>query len=294
MGVFTAVLGQVALDRGRPAAAARRLREGEVLLRERDIFGYRPWVLACLATALAQLGQTESAEETMRRARASANRTRFFDPDIALAEAWCHAAAGRPDEALAAAGAAADQAHRAGLLGFEAPALHLLTRLGRPGASAERLRVLAAGADSPLWRTYAAHADAAVARDAVRLEEVTAAFAKLGAVLLAAEAAADAAAVYDRQGERAEAFRVTTRLQALVAECDEARTPALRRAARAPELTDREHEVAVLAAEGLTSKAIAERLVVSPRTVESHLYRVFSKLGVSDRAQLTELFTTTR
>ena len=44
--------------------------------------------------------------------------------------------------------------------------------------------------------------------------------------------------------------------------------------------------MAQLAAEGLTSKAIADRLVLSPRTVESHLYRVFTKLGVRDRAAL--------
>jgi DNA-binding NarL/FixJ family response regulator len=80
-----------------------------------------------------------------------------------------------------------------------------------------------------------------------------------------------------------------TRSRSLAAGCEDARTPALRLGMRAPWLTAREHEVATLAADGLTSKAIAERLVVSPRTVESHLYRIFSKLGVSDRTQLAEV-----
>ena len=56
-----------------------------------------------------------------------------------------------------------------------------------------------------------------------------------------------------------------------------------------PSLTAREHEVAVLVARGMTSRAIADRLVVSPRTVESHLYRIFAKLGISDRAELADV-----
>jgi DNA-binding CsgD family transcriptional regulator len=51
-------------------------------------------------------------------------------------------------------------------------------------------------------------------------------------------------------------------------------------------LTKREREIAVLAAAGKSSKQIAEGMYVSPRTVESHLYRVYVKLGVTDRAGL--------
>jgi DNA-binding NarL/FixJ family response regulator len=50
-------------------------------------------------------------------------------------------------------------------------------------------------------------------------------------------------------------------------------------------LTPREAEVLALIAEGLTNQQIAERLVVSPATVKSHVNRVFSKIGVRDRAQ---------
>ena len=55
---------------------------------------------------------------------------------------------------------------------------------------------------------------------------------------------------------------------------------------RIPVLTRREREVAHLAAAGLSSPAIAERLVVSVRTVESHLYQVFAKLGVRRREEI--------
>lgn len=47
--------------------------------------------------------------------------------------------------------------------------------------------------------------------------------------------------------------------------------------------------MARLAAQGLSNAAIAERLVVSVRTVESHLYQAFAKLGIERRAQLRTL-----
>jgi DNA-binding NarL/FixJ family response regulator len=52
-----------------------------------------------------------------------------------------------------------------------------------------------------------------------------------------------------------------------------------------PDLTDREREVLALIAQGLTNSAIAERLVLSPKTVRNYITEIFSKLQVADRAQ---------
>ena len=51
-------------------------------------------------------------------------------------------------------------------------------------------------------------------------------------------------------------------------------------------LTPREHEIARLAAAGLSNKQIAERLFLTHRTVAAHLYQSFPKLGVTSRAAL--------
>lgn len=54
-------------------------------------------------------------------------------------------------------------------------------------------------------------------------------------------------------------------------------------------LTRSEHQVLELVAEGLSNPEIAERMFISPRTVQGHLSRVFSKLGVGSRRELREL-----
>ena len=59
-------------------------------------------------------------------------------------------------------------------------------------------------------------------------------------------------------------------------------------------LSPSERQIVLLAAEGLTNPEIAARLFVSPRTVGSHLYRSFTKLGVSNRSQLAALVRPSR
>jgi DNA-binding CsgD family transcriptional regulator len=54
-------------------------------------------------------------------------------------------------------------------------------------------------------------------------------------------------------------------------------------------LTRREREILSLLATGLTSREIAEQLVLSPRTVEWHRSRIQASLGVSGRAELTRI-----
>ena len=51
----------------------------------------------------------------------------------------------------------------------------------------------------------------------------------------------------------------------------------------------RQREIVILAARGLTNSEIADRLFLSPRTVASHLYRSFPKLGIAGRHQLHDL-----
>ena len=51
-------------------------------------------------------------------------------------------------------------------------------------------------------------------------------------------------------------------------------------------LTPQQREIIELAAQGLTNREIAQRMHLSPRTVQSHLHRSFPKLGIAGRLQL--------
>jgi DNA-binding NarL/FixJ family response regulator len=52
-----------------------------------------------------------------------------------------------------------------------------------------------------------------------------------------------------------------------------------------PDLTEREREVLSLIAQGYTNQAIAEQLVISPKTVRNHISSIFSKLQVTSRLE---------
>jgi DNA-binding NarL/FixJ family response regulator len=87
-------------------------------------------------------------------------------------------------------------------------------------------------------------------------------------------------------GEALLAPRITRRLiEAFAARP----APALPAAPALDELTAREREVLALVGAGLSNQEIAERLVVSPLTAKTHVSRLFTKLGVRDRAQLVVL-----
>jgi DNA-binding NarL/FixJ family response regulator len=111
----------------------------------------------------------------------------------------------------------------------------------------------------------------------------------MGDLAAAVDAAAHAAIGYRRQGRRGTALGCSTRADALARQCGGASTPALRQASEELPLTDRQREIVMLIADGLSNRAIADRLTLSVRTVESHTFRAMKKTGTASREELADL-----
>jgi DNA-binding CsgD family transcriptional regulator len=204
-----------------------------------------------------------------------------------LARAWVAAAEGAVSRALVQAHQAAEVAANAGQLAHEVLALQTAVGFG-DRTVAERLAELATQVDGPRAGVAARFAAALAAGDGADLAAVSEEFERMGDLVAAVDAAAHAALAYRRQDLRGSALGCSTRAEALAEQCG-ASTPALRQASERLPLTDREREIVMLLGEGLSSPAIAERLTLSARTVEGHIYRAMAKTGTSSRDELAAL-----
>lgn len=243
------LLGMVLAAQGRFVTARDELTESLAGIQG---IGYSWEFLAAvqLCQVHAQLGDAEAAALALARAEALVDGNRaLFGADFALAQAWVAAARKLDGAAVAHARQAAALAAQTGRATVEAAALHVAVRLGDRGA-AGRLAELAEVVDGTLVRLQARHALALASGKIDELRSVAAEFDAIGAAPAAAAA-------------RAQTAR------------------------RSPRLTAREREIAALVALGLSNKQIADRMSVSVRTVEGHIYRSCIKLDVVGRAELS-------
>ncbi|MBE9938055.1 helix-turn-helix transcriptional regulator, partial [Cellulosimicrobium cellulans] len=107
-----------------------------------------------------------------------------------------------------------------------------------------------------------------------------------GLVLHGTQAHATAVRLLRDDGRTALATDEAHRLHALVATAGEELHLLVPPVAPVDTLSPREREVARLVARGLSNKDVARELVLSDRTVDNHVYRIFRKLGITSRDQL--------
>ncbi len=282
-------LGLIWLARGRVRTALRFCRESAALLRDGDAVGMLAFALAGIAQAAAQAGEADAAREAVAEMERTPLGHRGFAVELELARAWSAAAGGEPSRARALAREAAALARARGQHAYAVRALHELCRLGEPAR--EELAELADRVDGPFAATAASHAAALLAGDGAALLAVAERFAEQGALLVAVEAADAAAAAHRDAGRQASATAAAARAGLWLTDCEGARPPTMLATPEAADLTPREREVALLAAAGSTSREIAERLVVSVRTVDNHLQSAYRKLGVTRRQDLPRVLT---
>jgi DNA-binding CsgD family transcriptional regulator len=206
-------------------------------------------------------------------------------PDIARARAWARVMQGDLTRAVETLRQAATLARDSGETLLEMLALYDLVRLGTLG-DVPRLQTLGESMQGELPACRADHGVAAAAGHVDGLEAVSERLESLGAIVLAAEAANQAAWIARRGGSSNRSERLRARVLELRSRRPRASTPALDLRPNTAFLTPREREVAELATVGWPSKTIAEHLHVSVRTVDNLLQRVYRKLGIRGRAEL--------
>ena len=281
--------GLVATYRGKFPQAVSSIEQALAALAAEASLPWRLPARLLLARAYAALGNVEQAERVLEDAKEHTGQfVALHHPQLLIAKSWLAAAKGAQRSAVELARAAADAAHGPGQYAAEAEALHHAARFGDRNV-ASRLAALAECVDGPVVPLYARHAAALASCDGKSLDAVSSEFEHAGMVLSAADSAAQAAPLHDRAGQRRKSAESSARALRLAAQCGGATTPAIRSAARPLPVTSREREIVALIGEGLSNREIAERLTLSVRTVEGHIYRACIKLDVTDRDELAKV-----
>lgn len=158
--------------------------------------------------------------------------------------------------------------------------------LGNSGA-VPMLNELSGPCRSGIVDLFGRHARAHAATDGVGLLSVAEDFAAIEATRYAVEAASEAASAFVSEGRNDSARRAAARARELYIPDQDASLPVIDGLdGTATELTARQAQLIDLARQGLSNAEIADRLVISVRTVEAHLYRGMHKLGINDRNDL--------
>jgi DNA-binding NarL/FixJ family response regulator len=290
-GLAAVTIAAVNYRAGRFLDCRRWLNEAIAQSERQDPFGTRAFARSLQVGVSLALGDRARASLAAGRlehesAQIGAAAQRGVMPWIVRGRAWAKLAAGEPPLAqeLLLEGAA----EFAWAPVYDAELRYEAMRAGRPARElAPALRRLHQRCDAPLTGAYAEHATARAESDAPGMLTAAESLAALGAALYASEAAAHAAASFAAEGRQDSARRAAAQsreLQPTGQGAGPARIEGIDEAAI--ELTPREAQMVELAARGLTNTEIADRLVLSRRTVETHIYRAMRKLGVNDRREL--------
>jgi DNA-binding NarL/FixJ family response regulator len=210
----------------------------------------------------------------------------FWSREFAIAHGWCLAAQGNLAGARTTLTGAVEQAAQNRDLAGEVAALHTIVRLIGEPESATALSHLAESAPEKFVQHLTAHAQALTSRDPSILMALSREFEIAGALLLAAECAGLAAVIYRGQSDRSSARASLQTSLRLSSSSESPTSREMRRVHEVMRLSDAENEVVRLAASGLGNHSIARQLGVSQRTIENHLQRAYSKLGIRSRKDL--------
>ena len=288
-GLASLALGQRRLIEGRFVDADRWLAEAQLHQEQRDPIGLIAITCALQAWTAASTRDEKAADAALARCRlvsAGADPHGIRSRALQAATAWVALAHGLRKAARRILIDAAAENWELPL--YATRFLYEAMRAGEPARNvAPALTNISNRSDARMLSAKAAHARHLAARDAPALLEIAGRFEGIGALLYASEAAAHAAQIFLAAGRKDSARRAAARSRELFVDGQARPVPVIDGLeSDAIALTPRESELVELARVGLSNGEIANRLVLSKRTVESHMYRAMQKLGISDRREL--------
>ncbi|KHO24527.1 helix-turn-helix transcriptional regulator [Mycolicibacterium setense] len=283
------LLGHAELARADLVGAVKHLHEAYAGVETHDITtGLRVASCFSLAEAHAKLGHAAAAQEALARAGERVPEDYVFvHTAMSLATGWTLAAGGALTDAVAVVRDAGRDAARREQPTHELACLQAAAQWGDTTGAA-RARELAETLKLPLAQIVARHVEALAADDGTELLAVAERYRAIGDRATAVDATAQAAVAFGRDGQGKRSAHAAAIAQEGADECGGLCTPALRNPAGQP-LTHRQREIVELVVGGMTNKQIADRLVMSVRSVEGHLYRACQRVGVSSREELAAI-----
>jgi DNA-binding CsgD family transcriptional regulator len=287
----TAIAGQAALCAGLLDSACALLgKAAPALSASGNAMGWGFRYHIPYATALAIRGATDEAAAVLAALDKIRRPWRMLDYERSLARAWVAAGQGAVTEAITTMLAAAETAAAKGQFAAEVVCLQTAVQFGDHSV-APRLTELESIVEGPRVKVAARFAAALAGADAPALEEVSAEFEQMGDLVAAVDAAAHACSAFRHNDRRGSALGCSARADALAQRCGGISTPALREVSEPLPLTAREREIVRLLGSGFSTREVAERLFLSGRTVEGHVYKAMTKTGSATRDELIRLIS---
>lgn len=277
--------------RGRPSEAVPVIGKAQQWWARGSAGGLaRRWVLAVAAFVAGTAGEVGLASKVLAEYDADDHPSRLLDFEAELGRARMLVADRRPEEARRGLFDAIEQFRLRHHVAGELFCCHELVRLDRADVVLDRMVKLAEGTQGALLAAFRDHAIGVVEHDVAVLAGVADTFERLGWLAHAADVWAQAADESRRVGDQRAANRHAQRSAELRNRCDRRVPTTFVSVDVGPiALTRREREIGLLAANGVASREIAERLFISRRTAENHLAKVYEKLGVHSRGELAEV-----
>lgn len=283
------LLGHAELVRGAAGDAVKYLHEALAGVEKHGVTtGLHAASCFALAEAHAKLGQPEAAKEALEEARRCVPTDYvYMQTNLSLATGWTLAAGGALSDAVAEVRVAAKDALGRTQPTHELACLQAAIQWGDTTV-AERVRELATALQLPLADLVARHAESLSTDDGPGLLAASADYAAIGDRVAAADAAGQAAIAFSRSGLGKRSRYAAAVAHQLADECGGLCTPALRHPAGAL-FTNRQREIVEFVVAGLSNREIADRLVMSVRSVEGHLYRACQRVGANSREELAAI-----